>query len=37
MASLFQYKDKKDERVLSIVQHFVEEGCEEEKIMEFFK
>ena len=31
------YGNKKDERVLSIVQHFVEEGCEEEKIMEFFK
>jgi len=27
------YKDKKDERVLSIVEHFVEQGYEEEKIM----
>ena len=26
------YKDKKDERVLSIVEHFVEQGYEEEKI-----
>ena len=27
------YKDKKDERVLSIVEHFVEQGYEKEKIM----
>tara|TARA_R100000656_G_scaffold27615_1_gene24229 strand:+ start:793 stop:1620 length:828 start_codon:yes stop_codon:yes gene_type:complete len=31
------YKDKKDERVLSIVEHFVEIGYEREKIMEFLK
>ena len=27
------YKDKKDERVLSIVEHFVEIGYEKEKII----
>ena len=31
------YENNKDERVLSIIEHFVDEGYEEEKIMEFFK
>ena len=31
------YGNKKDERVLSIVEHFVEIGYEKEKIMEFLK